>query len=288
MDPRFIAIETVPNRTPFGLDSLRRSYKTSLNAADAIAAAPDVGDADDSFPKMFLMPVSTPESAESATRIDLVYMGCLRTDGGGAPILPDSKHDAQDAVQSASSSRSNDGRVATSPLTLQFYAPSTVLTYYSFGGPGTSFASDPTDDAKLISLTIGDTALSISTGSLLGVVNAFFMLQIIETHQSQEIVPGQYWLNTSRKTKAYVPYIFVTTAGVYLSLAATGSGYNVGNGLVVSAAGQSAGVTVTAVGVSNSITNWSVGSNTFTAAHNMVPAVGGSGSGAAFNVFVVT
>jgi hypothetical protein len=75
MDASFKPIEIVPSKTPFGLDQLRRSYKTALSATAAIAAAPTVGTADETFPTMFLMPITTPESAASATRIDLTYMG---------------------------------------------------------------------------------------------------------------------------------------------------------------------------------------------------------------------
>src|SRR5882724_10902055 len=103
MDPSFIPIETVPSKTPFGLDQLRRSYKTSKSAEDAIAAAPNVGDADEVFPKMFLMPITTPEPAATATRVDLIYQGCMKTDGDGNPILPAQKHEDDDAVLSASS-----------------------------------------------------------------------------------------------------------------------------------------------------------------------------------------
>ena len=93
MDASFIPVEIVPSKTPFGLDQLRRSYKTALSAEAAIAAAPAVGTADEVFPNMFLMPISTPESAESATRIDLLYMGIFGED------LPASKHDSDTVVR---------------------------------------------------------------------------------------------------------------------------------------------------------------------------------------------
>src|SRR5580765_5231092 len=131
MDASFIPVEVVPSKTPFGLDQLRRSYKTALSAEDAIAAAPAIGTADEVFPFMFLMPISTPESAESATRIDLNYMGCMRDDGAEVPqpILPAQKHDDNTAVQSVSASKLSSGLTLASPATLQYYAPSNALTY---------------------------------------------------------------------------------------------------------------------------------------------------------------
>ncbi len=195
MDASFIPIETAPTRTPFGLDQLRRSYKTSLSAEAALAAAPAVGTADEVFPFMFLMPVTSPESSESATRIDLLYMGCMS--GGDSPTLPDQKHDTNNAVQSASSSKGNNGLTLTSPATIQFYAPTSILTYFSFGAPGTAVATDPTGDLTIISTTIGDA--TFSAGSIGALVGAFFQSQILETHQATEIVPGKYWQNVSRK-----------------------------------------------------------------------------------------
>jgi len=285
MDARFIPVETVPGKTPFGLDQLRRSYKTALSATDAIAAAPDVGDVDDSFSKMFLTSVTTPESAESATRIDLIYQGCMRT-SGGAPVLPDVKHDSDDAVQSASSSRSSDGRVATSPVSLQFYAPTNEITYYSFGGAGSAVAADPSDNPEIISLTISDTALAVGE-AVDYLVSVFFSVQIVETHKSDEIVPGKYWLNRSTKTKSYTAFITNLPTGPYLVLYHPGSGYAIGNTLTITGTSGIATISITQIGISGSITGWSQISNTFTAAQTNIPAVGGSGSGAVFNSVVV-
>jgi hypothetical protein len=288
MDPSFIPVEVVPSKTPFGLDQLRRSYKTALSAEDAIAAVPNVGDADEVFPFMFLMPIATPESAESATRIDLVYMGCIRDDGDGNPILPVAKHDSATAVQSASSSRADDGRTADPAITVQFYAPTVKLTYFSFGAPGTDTAADPAEDLQVITVTLADQALSVGSGTVNGLIEAFFDVQTLETHESSEIVPGQYWQNTSQKVKSYTPFIFNLDPGAYLSLSAPGTSYAISDILTVAAGGESASVTVVQVGISNSITAFSVGSNTFTMAHANISASGGSGTGAKFNVNIVT
>src|SRR4029077_4071122 len=118
MDPSFIPVEVVPSKTPFGLDQLRRSYKTALSAEDAIAAAPAAGTADEVFATMFLMPISTPESAESATRVELVYMGTF--DG----TLPAQKASTSAQVASATTNTSSAifPATATNPATVQFYS----------------------------------------------------------------------------------------------------------------------------------------------------------------------
>jgi hypothetical protein len=294
MDPSFIPVEVVPSKTPFGLDQLRRSYKTALSAEAAIAAAPAVGAVDEVFPCMFLMPISTPESAESATRIDLLYMGTIQFTGTGVegdpflPVLPAQKHDADDAVQSASSSRSNDGRVASSPLTVQFYAPASTLSYFSFGAAGTIQADDPTDAIKIITLTVADTTMTIGTISLQALVDAFFSEQIIETHQSTEIVPGQYWQNVSKKTKSLTAFIIDVAPGVYILMCYVGTGYAAGDTLTISSGGESATISITAVGISGEITAWTVSSNTFTVPYSCLVASGGSGSNARLSVEVVT
>jgi hypothetical protein len=278
MDPSFIPVEVVPSKTPFGLDQLRRSYKTSLSAEDAIAAAPAVGDVDEVFPNMFLMPISTPESAESATRVDLVYMGTFTED------LPASKHDNENAVQSASSSYGSTGGIA-SPVTIQFYAPSTVLTYFSAGAPGTTAPADPTDDPVIITVSLG--GADFSPASLPAITETYFSLQIVSTINSTEIVPGQYWQNTARKTKVYVPYVVNIVPGTaVIQLSTPGSFYTVGDTLSIAGGGGSATLVLTATGVSQSVVAWTVSSNTFTTPQASLAASGGSGSGATFNVLI--
>jgi hypothetical protein len=294
MDPSFIPIETVPSKTPFGLDQLRRSYKTALSAEDAIAAAPAVGTVDEVFPCMFLMPITTPESAESATRVDLVYMGTIAFTGTGVdgdpflPVLPAQKRDADNAVQSASSSRASDGRTANPPLTLQFYAPTSTLSYFSFGAPGSSVASDPTDPLQPITITLGDQALSVGSGTIEALIAAFFGVQILETHQSTEIVPGQYWQNSSKKVKSYTALIASITPGPYVVLEAPGTSYHVGDILTIAGGGGTAVITLTNVGISNSIVNWTITSITCTTEAHGLGATGGGGSGALFGVIIVT
>jgi hypothetical protein len=292
MDPSFIPIQVTPSKTPFGLDQLVRAYKTTLSAEAAIAAAPAVGTVDEVFPFMFLMPISTPESAASATRIDLVYIGCLADDGGepAAPILPAQKTDQSTAVQSATSSKLNTGSTLASPATLQYYAPASVLTYFSFAAPGTTTAPVPSASPVPITLTISDTTYSPG-GGIQGSIDALFTLQIVSTIESTEVVPGQYWQNVARTSKLYSPWIFDVASGPYVTLYNPGGNYTAGDTLTISSGGEGATISVLSVGSvfgdGGGILSFTVSSVTFTAAHTALPASGGSGSGAGFNVFII-
>ncbi len=287
MDASFIVVEVVPSRTPFGLDQLRRTFKTSLSAAAAIAAAPAVGTVDETFPFMFLMPINAPESAESATRIDLVYQGCMA--GDESPTLPDQKHDSGNAVQSASSSKASTGGTMTSPATIQYYAPSNTLTYFTFGAAGTTPADTPAATPTVITWTVGDTSYSI--GNLVSdLIDVFFSLQINQTITSTEVVPGQYWQNVATTTVTYVPFIFDVPSGPLVTLASPGDGYHVGDSLSISSGGEGATITVLTVGGilgGSGILSFSVSANTFTVAHTLLPASGGFGTGAKFNVTII-
>jgi hypothetical protein len=296
MDPTFIPVDVTPDKTPFGLDQLRRNYKTSLSAEDAIAAAPAVGDADEVFPCMFLMPLSTPESAESATRVDLSYMGTIAFTGTGEvgdpflPVLPAAKTDYNTSVQSSTSSKLNTGATLASPATLQYYAPATVLTYFSFGAPGTATAPVPSASPVPITLTVSDTTYSPG-GGVQSSIDTLFVLQIVSTIDSTEIVPGQYWLNTARTSKLYSPWIFDIASGPYVTLYNPGDGYTAGDSLGISSGSENATIIVDSVGSlwggGTGILSFHVTSNTFTTAHTALPASGGSGSGAGFNVFII-
>ena len=280
MDASFKPIEIVPSSTAFGLDQLRRSYKTALSATAAIAAAPAVGTADETFPNMFLVPISTPESAESATRVDLVYMGTFGS------TLPAQKHDSGDAVQSASSSWGSGG-ATIGTVSVQFYAPQNTLTYFSYLGVGTDEAADPTGDPQIITVTAGSGTFAPGT-TIATLATSYFSSQIVHSLDSSEIVPGKYWQNVSRKTKVLVPFIITIPAGTALiGIGAPGTGYNVGDTLSISAGGESATIVVASLGVSQSILQISVTSNTFTTAQSLLVPSGGGGSGALFNVIIV-
>jgi hypothetical protein len=207
MDASFIPVEVVPSETPFGLDQLRRSYKSALSASAAIAAAPAVGTADETFPNMFLMPVSTPESAESATRIDLLYMGCMNG-AAGSPVLPAVRHSSSTAVQSATSRCALVGLNPFGDFTLTFYALTSEATFFSYNAAGTTgTVADPAGDPIIITLSQTDCAF-LAGGTWEEFVANYFVIRVTDTIESVEVVPGKYWQNTERKIKYYAQPIF--------------------------------------------------------------------------------
>jgi hypothetical protein len=209
----------------------------------------------------------------------------------GTPTLPLQKTDYSNAVQSATSSKSNDGTVLSSPATIQFYAPQTVLSYFSFGAPGTDVPSDPSGVPVIITLTVGDATFSAGSGGVQATVDKFFSQQVLATIDSTEIVPGAYWQNVARKTKGYSPWIFDVVSGPYLSLYSPGNGYTAGDTLGISSGGESATIVVDSVGSvwggGTGLLQWHVTANTFTTSHNILMATGGTGTGAGFNVFII-
>lgn len=209
MDASFIPIEVVPSRTPFGLDQLRRTYKTSLSAAAAIAAAPAVGTVDETFAFMFLMPINTPESAESATRVDLVYQGCLS--GDETPTLPAVKHDSDNPVTTATTYTSSAifPAVATVPASVQYHAHANQISCFSQTETTTEEPDAPAaitvDDFITWTLAAEQPAGSFPDIQL-WLLNNAFVQYVVESVQATEIVPGQYWQITKRKVMTLFPY----------------------------------------------------------------------------------
>jgi hypothetical protein len=138
--------------------------------------------------------------------------------------------------------------------------------------------------------TFGDTTFSIS-GSLEDIINTLFSVHIIGTLQSKEIVSGQYWENVSRKTKTLTPFIFDFPSGAHLTLFSPGDGYSVGDILTVNGSSGYGTVQVLSVGSvfggGTGILSYTQLSATFTENETALPASGGSGSGAGFNVWVI-
>lgn len=210
MDPSFIPIEVVPSKTPFGLDQLRRTYKSALSATAAIAAAPAVGSADETFPNMFLMPINTPESAESATRIDLVYTGCL-VGAEGDPTLPDVKHSLDNPISTATTYTDSAifPLVATVPASLQYHQHTSLIVCFSITSTSAETCPDPdpiiVDDIITWTLAAEQPASSFP-GIADYLLNEAFVQRIIETVTADEVVPGQYWQITKRKVSSLFPY----------------------------------------------------------------------------------
>ncbi len=239
---------------------------------------------------MFVTGRPCAETGESASALDLIYTGCLTDDGDGNPILPSQQNENDAQIQSASSSRSYAGVLLTSPASIQFYAPSNVLSYFSYLAPGTTEAPAPSAAPTVITWTVGDTSYAI-TDPIADLIAAFFTLQVNTVPRSTEVVSGKFWQNSSRKTVVYVPFIFTLPSGPFLSLASAGINYQIGDTLTVTSGGETATVVVDSVfgafGAGGGIYAWHETSDTFTVTQTLLPASGGSGSGAQFNVNII-
>ncbi len=272
-----------PGQIQFGLDTFTEHYKCDATADVVLTdgSVPAIGAAHPTYSTMFVTNRYCTETSETASALDLTYMGTL------SGSLPAQKTDSSTAVQAASSSAARDGRRADPPLSLQFYAPTTTLSYISYTTPGTDTAPDPTGDIKAITLTVADQAISIGSGTIQDLIDGFFDVQILETHQSTEIVAGQYWQNVSQKVKSYTAFIFNVAPGPLIVLGNPGINYAPGDILTIGGGGGTASMTVVAVGISDSITSFTVSSATMINPAVGLPASGGSGTGATFNVVIV-
>ncbi len=280
---------STPGQPQYGLATLTETYKVQNDDGSQITAAavlvdgglPQIGDAHPDYATMFVTARYCSETGESASALDLTYTGTL------SGSLPDQKNDFSNAVQSASSSYGLDGITLSTPATIQFYAPTTSLSYISSGGPGSDVAADPTDDPVAINYTIGILSFSIG-GTIAALIANYFSILITENHTATEIVVGQYWQNTSTKTKTYVPLMLNLAPGAYLQLSGTGMGYTSGDTLTITGGSGVAVIVLTATGISNSIIAWTVSSISCTTPENNVAATGGTGTGALFNIIIVT
>ncbi len=277
-----------PGQTQFGLDTFTEHWKAA-ESADAVlidASVPQRGDAHPDYPFMFVTDRYCSETGEQASALDVVYMGCMKDDGEDGPLLPPSQQQYGTAVQSASSSLPMTGAAATSPLTLQFYANTSRLTFWTYNAIGeVGNAPEPSQEPQIISLTSNDAAYSPGSAGIADIIANFFMLFETNTIEPNEIVSGKFWQNTELKTVFYGPPIFQVfiDGDSAIGLFAQGIGYSVSDSLSVSGAGGSASLTVTAVAGNGAITGLTLGSASFTSTTIVVlDASGGTGTGAKF------
>ncbi len=267
--PDFQALEKLVRDTFQGLDG----------------SVPQLGDAHPDFAFMFCTDRHCAETGESACALDVIYMGCLT--GSESPDLPTQKHSDEKAVQSATSQMNNVGQIATSPVTLQYYAPSTVLEYVSADAAGTDVPSDPSDDPVVITFTLGAASLAIGT-TITDIIANFFVTKIIASSRASEIVATKYWQNTARKIKTLAPVALNLPSGAFIELAAPGSGYTLGDSVTITGGSGVAVIVVTQLGIGNSISNYTISSNSCTTADSYISGTGGSGSGSVFNIVIIT
>lgn len=270
----------------FDLDQLIIPYRGRYSQLETFLSAHTPGEVSPIDVNMFLMQ-RLPDDHKQFPTVRMMYSGKR----GG--VLPPGRRDLDDDVMTASSKRSNGNVILTSPMVVEFYAPTSILTYYTRTNAGHDQADPPSGNPRPIELTVFDTSYSVG-GTVEAQVNAFFTVQTISTNKSTEVVPGgQYWRNVSKKTKKYTSWIFDVPSGAFITLFNPGTGYQVGDIITIVGGGGVAQITVTSVIVifgdpdQAGIYQWTVNSNTMTEAAVNMHGSGGSGSGAAFNVFIL-
>ncbi len=199
-----------PGQPQYGLATLTERYKVQNDDGSQITAAavlvdggvPQIGDAHPDYSAMFCTDRHCAETGESASALDIIYTGILGSD------LPPPKSIFGTSIQTATSQCAIVGLNPTQPFTLQFYSKITTYTFISYLVPGTTgTAPDPVGDPIPITLGFNDCSF-IAGGTLAEFVANFFVINITDVITSEEIVAGQYWLNTEVKTKYYAQPIF--------------------------------------------------------------------------------
>ncbi len=196
-----------PNNTQFGLDSFTEIYKCDATADVVLtdAGVPQMGQVHPDYDSMFVVSRYVNESSESASALDLTYMGTLTGE------LPPPIRASNRAVQSASSSSNGDplsGQLA-SPMTVQFYASVTTYEYMSTSNvAATCIPPDLADapcDPVVISLISGDQNFTYPDADYTQLfLCTFFGYLDTDIIESTEIVSGQYWQNTETKSRIYI------------------------------------------------------------------------------------
>ncbi len=202
-----------PGQQQFGLTTFTERFKAS-EAADVVLLDPDVpqqGDAHPDYPFMFVTDRYCVETGESASALDVVYMGCLQDDGEGGPLLPPQKPSSGGQVASATTNTSSViyPATATNPATVQFYAITNTLSFYSTSPGDTSEPSDPPEITDVITWDLGfGLQPGLSRPDLVAfLLSEAFTQGIIEAQPEVEpIVSGQFYFITKRKTRTLFPY----------------------------------------------------------------------------------
>ena len=201
-----------PGFSQFGLDTFTEIFKAS-EAADLVAIDPSVpqrGDPHPDYPFMFVTDRRFNESGPSACACDIVYTGSM-TVLDDAPVMPPQKATSGGEVASATTNTSSliFPSTATNPATVQFYAITNTLTFFS---TDPADASEPSDPPEVTTLITWDLGFGVQPGYSLPVLidfllNDCFVQGIIEPPAEVEpVVQGQFYQITKRKTRTLFPY----------------------------------------------------------------------------------
>ncbi len=198
-----------PGQQQFGLDTFTEHYKCDATADVVLidGSVPAMGSAHPDYASMFVTARYCTETSESASALDLTYMGTLSGE------LPDPVRSCSRAVQSASSSSNGDpgSALLASPVTVQFYASVTRYEYISTsnvcGGCVPPDLADAPCNPVIISILFGN---DISLRTYFGedfsqlFLCTFFGYLDTDIVESNEIVAGQYWRNVETKSRLFI------------------------------------------------------------------------------------
>ncbi len=196
-----------PGQTQFGLDTFTEHYKCDATADVVLTdgSVPVIGAAHPDYASMFVTSRYCSETSESASALDLVYVGTL---SGELPIQKPSSS-GQVASATTNTSAAIFPSTATNPATVQFYSITNTLSFVS-NDPDD--ASEPTDPPEITSLITWDLGFGLQPGICTDDLVAFllteaFIQAIIETPPDIEpLVAGQFYQITKRKTRTLWPY----------------------------------------------------------------------------------
>ncbi len=196
-----------PGQTQFGLDTFTEHYKCDATADVVLtdSGVPAIGAANPSYSSMFVTARYCRETSESASALDLTYMGTL------SGSLPAQKPTTGGQVASATTNTSSAifPATATNPATVQFYAISNALSFISTDPEDSDEPDDPPEITDLITWDLGfGLQPGLSKPDLVDfLLTQAFIQGIIESPPDVEpLVSGQFYQITKRKTRTLFPY----------------------------------------------------------------------------------
>jgi hypothetical protein len=205
-------IGKTPGQTQFGLDTFTEQYKCDATADVVLTdgSVPQRGSAHPDFDFMFITDRYCAETGDKASILDLVYTGCLATDGGD-PVLPPQKPSSGGQIASATTNTSSAifPATVTNPVTVTFHAITSTLTFIS---NDTADASEPDDPPEITSLITWDLGFGVQPGLsnpdlITFLLTEAFVQAIDEPPPDVEpLVAGQFYQITKRKTRTLLPY----------------------------------------------------------------------------------
>ncbi len=199
--------KTPSNPNQYQLDSFQEHYKCDATADVVLTdgSVPAMGAAHPDYATMFVTARYVTETAESASILDLTYTGTFNGS------FPTQKETSGGQVASATTNTSSAifPLVATNPATVQFFAGTTTVDFYSDDPADTSEPPDPPTIDHLITWDLG---FGVQPGGSTSAVEAFllgdaFIQGVMEAPPSIEpIVDGEIWHIVKTKTRTLFPY----------------------------------------------------------------------------------